>query len=313
MAMTKEDLLATYYEDARSYDLHYSNVRTTLGTFFLTVGFGSANFLYDKYRLTIASSLEQQDQLLYVPLFFIGIAFMLSATFHRLTRACHGFQHSLGDAVTGTGESPNVKLPNPLRSYLKEHLSIPGAYRELLKWKRIDKLKGSETAKKFLAVLLSPFPWLWRWAKAMFGDPAQLLLIAIMMVYWFGFLHMQAKHWLKEPTQAPPLSISINMTPGEKKIPPSVKVSWKRLEDDEAIVYRASVTDEFGVAVCETELITNDEFFCKQLRRAGEGMPLSNNRLDSLRVKVEAFHLELVTQSQINLKDTLSAAGKHHE
>lgn len=288
MPLSKEDLLTTFYEESRTYDLHFSNIRTTLATFFLTLGFGTAGFLHDKYRSQIPESPELQFELLCIPLFFFFIAFFLSGIFHGFTRACHRYQLSLEKFLTSDGdiwiEGDQLKIGDSPATLFREYF--------------ISHVKSTSCEN------------IW---KNYVKDGGQFVLILVIVAYCFLYLYVSKNHWTKNTASADSLTLQVVTTGEDQGHLSSMLISWNDKEKDEATVYKATVVDELDVPVCQSGLITTRSYTCKGLHRAGDGLPISSKKIPKLRVRVEASRLEPLRKftENMELRTEVESKGIH--
>ncbi len=124
-----------------------------------------------------------------------------------------------------------------------------------------------------------------------------------MIGYGFLLSLLYGMPWTSNTASADP--VTAKLIPGNEDQGHflSILITWNDTERDKATVYKATVVDELDVPVCQSGLITTMSFTCKGLHRAGDGLPIPSEKIEKLRVRVEASRLETLRNFMGNGKN----------
>jgi hypothetical protein len=156
------EVILQMYDQVREYDIHYSNVRTTLSTFSLTAVFGLDAWIFSQtYEKTTAPDKFLIGAGILVPAVLLCLALFISAHFQRLTRACEKYQNELEKMLGQSLSGRNIPL---FRTWVREKISKNRDEENKIEfcWFWSDRPQITLTAFLIIQILASSFYFL-RW------------------------------------------------------------------------------------------------------------------------------------------------------
>ncbi len=268
--MSELNLLQHMYSETREYDHHYSNVRTTLSTFFVGLGIAAGGLLYQNSSHIL--SVHQRFWLsLLIPLGLFLVAYFLSAWFQRATRVCKLVQIRIEERIaeimplvtasgsgnpTSSGSSSNITQDDWRKRYL-----FQSAHEKLLEAREATVL-GS-----------------WR-------NGPQVILLVILLIHiglWTVFVACPGNlGYCNYSSSMYPIIITHDKQEESLRLP--LHFRWNPMEG--VNLYKLTVSDETGVTICSSKLQNETDYTCQELSKN------SAFNLKSVRAEVEMFAVD---------------------
>lgn len=162
------NLIKHINDEVRSYDLHYSNIRTTVCTFLLTAALGTFALVANGKSTT-----ESIRLFMLIPLIFVWTSFFFGAYFLKLTAACHKFQNLIEATNSATSPADTIAFPSnlaePRRKIRVIHSTLKTFYWRY--WDPPQKMLLIVTVLvSIISIALMIFPEIVK-SKAMYGMP----------------------------------------------------------------------------------------------------------------------------------------------